>query len=373
MQKLCVRGGFHVNRLLQLAEARRGAKAKREARAERETLLGCSLKVQMKLLSFSQAHIEVEITPIDRPRVVLVAQGGYAKEAAKNIALNVDSCRQVARSDAEDKSSPQHGNPVRRNTSDSSVDSAQRPHDLDVGSRVDAVMLGELVLDRQMIVVVLGNYPQVALTAFEKAVEEVNGKVSMLEDTLDQIVEMASELTKTEVLPTSRFDSLNVLSPKESREPSDSRKIVEVREEMILIVDRGFLREARFTCVGNLRLEGLIEAAHQSIVQFSPIFSLRFGEDLDKRLLKAACVFGRQSIVLGDSLFGAALLENVENLSHVAANDEVSALSVYLDLTAISGVIVANAIPKILEKLLEVKQKTLLSTSDFHDFGIAGE
>jgi hypothetical protein len=304
---------------------------------------------------------------------VLVAQGGYAEKVAKNIALNVDPCRQAARSDAGGGSPPQHGNPVRRNTSDSPVDSAQRPHDLDVGSRVGVVMLGGLVLDKQMIVVVLGNYPQVALTAFEKAVEEVNGKVPMLEGTLNQTVEMAGELTKIEVLPTSRFGSLDVLPPKESREPSDPRKIVEVRGEMVLIIDRGFSREARFTCVGNSRLEGLVEAAHQSIIQSSPTFSLRFGEDLDKRLLKAACVFGRQSVVLGDSLFGAALLKNFENLSHVAANDEVSALSVYLGLTAISGVIVANAIPKILEKLLEVEQKTLLPTSDFHDFGIAGE
>ncbi len=78
-------------------------------------------------------------------------------------------------------------------------------------------------------------------------------------------------------------------------------------------------------------------------------------------------------IVLGDSLFDAALLKNVENLSHVVANDEISALSVYLDLTTISDVIVANAISKILEKLLEVKQKTLLPTSDFHNFKIASK
>jgi len=59
MQEPCVRGGFHVNRLLQLAGAGRGAGAGREARAGREagarrgTLLGCPLEIQMKLLPFS--------------------------------------------------------------------------------------------------------------------------------------------------------------------------------------------------------------------------------------------------------------------------------------------------------------------------------
>jgi len=100
---------------------------------------------------------------------------------------------------------------------------------------------------------------------------------------------------------------------------------------------------------------------------------LRFGKNLDKRLLKVACVLRRRSIVLGNSLFDATLLKNFENLSHVVANDKISVLSVYLDLTTILGVIVANAIPKILDKLLEVKQKTLLLTSNFYNFGIASK
>lgn len=78
----------------------------------------------MKLLPFSQAHIEVEVTLIDRPRVVLVAQGGYAKEVVKNIALNVNLYRQVVRSDVKGESSSQHENPIRRNTNNSSIDFA---------------------------------------------------------------------------------------------------------------------------------------------------------------------------------------------------------------------------------------------------------
>jgi len=100
---------------------------------------------------------------------------------------------------------------------------------------------------------------------------------------------------------------------------------------------------------------------------------LRFDKNLDKRLLKVAYVLGRQSIVLDDSLFDATLLKNFENLSHVVANDKINALSVYLDLTTILDVIVANAIPKILNKLLKVKQKTLLFTSNFHNFEIASK
>lgn len=135
-----------------------------------------------------------------------------------------------------------------------------------MSSRVDVVMLKELVFDKQMIVVVLRNYSQVTLTTFEKAIEEVNDKVSMLESTLNQIVEMANKLAKIEILPISRFGSLNVLSSKESRESNDPRKIVEVRKEIVLIVDKDFSREARFTSIDNSRLEGLIKATHQSIV-----------------------------------------------------------------------------------------------------------
>jgi len=100
---------------------------------------------------------------------------------------------------------------------------------------------------------------------------------------------------------------------------------------------------------------------------------LRFDKNLDKRLLKIAYVFERQSIVLDDSLFDVALLKNVENLSHVIANNKISVLSVYLDLTTILNVIVANVISKILKKLLEVKQKTLLFTSNFYNFEIANK
>ncbi len=100
---------------------------------------------------------------------------------------------------------------------------------------------------------------------------------------------------------------------------------------------------------------------------------MRFDKNLDKRLLKIAYVFERQSIVLDDSLFDVALLKNVENLSHVIANNKISVLSVYLDLTTILNVIVANVISKILKKLLEVKQKTLLFTSNFYNFEIANK
>jgi hypothetical protein len=101
-----------------------------------------------------------------------------------------------------------------------------------------------------------------ALIAFEKIIKEVNDKVSMLESTLNQIVKMASKLTKIKILLILRFDSLNVLSLKESRESNNSCKIVEVREEIVLIINRGFLRKTRFTCVGNSRFEELIEATH---------------------------------------------------------------------------------------------------------------
>jgi len=101
-----------------------------------------------------------------------------------------------------------------------------------------------------------------ALIAFEKIIKEVNDKVSMLESTLNQIVKMASKLTKIKILLILRFDSLNVLSLKESRESNNSCKIVEVREEIVLIINRGFLRKTRFTCVNNSRFEELIEATH---------------------------------------------------------------------------------------------------------------
>jgi len=77
---------------------------------------------------------------------------------------------------------------------------------------------------------------------------------------------MANELTKIEILLISHFGSLDVLLLKESRKSSDPCKIVEVREEIVLIINKGFLRKTRFTCVDNSRLERLIEATHQSIV-----------------------------------------------------------------------------------------------------------
>ncbi len=88
----------------------------------------------------------------------------------------------------------------------------------------------------------------------------------MFENTFDQIVEITSKLTKTKILLISRFGSLDVLSSKESRKSNDSRKIVEIREEIIFIVDKDFLRKTRFTCVDNSRFKELIEATHQSIV-----------------------------------------------------------------------------------------------------------
>ncbi len=234
-------------------------------------------------------------------------------------------------------------------------------------------MFKELVLDKQMIVIVLKNYSQITLITFEKIVEEINDKVLMLKSTLNQIVKMTSKLTKIEVFSILRFDSLNVFSLKESCESNDLSKIVEIREEIILIVDKDFLRKARFTCVNNSRFERLIKTTHQNIVQFNLIFSLRFDKNLDKRLLKIAYVFERQSIVFDDSLFDATLFKNVKNLSHVIANNKINVLSVYFNLTMILSVIVANAISKILEKLLEVKQKTLLLTFDFYNFKITNK
>jgi len=73
---------------------------------------------------------------------------------------------------------------------------------------------------------------------------------------------MASELTKIKILLISHFDSLNVLSLKESCESNDLCKIVKVRKEIVLIINRDFLRETRFTCVDNSRFERLIEATH---------------------------------------------------------------------------------------------------------------
>lgn len=100
------------------------------------------------------------------------------------------------------------------------------------------------------------------MTTFEKIIEEVNDKVSIFESTLNQIVKMTNKLTKIKILLISRFDSLNVLLSKESRESNNSRKIVEIREEIVLIVDKDFLRKTRFTCVDNSRFEELIEATH---------------------------------------------------------------------------------------------------------------
>ena len=100
---------------------------------------------------------------------------------------------------------------------------------------------------------------------------------------------------------------------------------------------------------------------------------MRFDKNLDKRLLKIAYILERQSIVLDNNLFDATLLKNFKNLSHVVANNKINALNVYFDLTTILGVIVANAISKILNKLLEVKQKTLLFTSNFYNFRIANK
>jgi len=97
---------------------------------------------------------------------------------------------------------------------------------------------------------------------FEKIIKEVNDKVLMFESTFNQIVEITNKLTKIKILLTSRFDSLDVLLLKESRKSSNLRKIVEVKEEIILIVDKDFLRKARFTCVNNSRFEKLIETTH---------------------------------------------------------------------------------------------------------------
>ncbi len=131
-----------------------------------------------------------------------------------------------------------------------------------MNSRVDVVMLKELILNKQMIVVVLENYSQMTLTTFEKIIEEINDKVSMLKDTLNQIVEMTSKLTKIKILLISRFDLLDVLLLKEFCESNDPRKIVEIREEIIFIVDKDFLRKARFTCVDNSRFKKLIKTTH---------------------------------------------------------------------------------------------------------------
>jgi len=46
-------------------------------------------------------------------------------------------------------------------------------------------MLEELVLDKQIIVVILENYSQITLTTFKKIVEEINDKVLMLKNTLN--------------------------------------------------------------------------------------------------------------------------------------------------------------------------------------------
>ncbi len=100
------------------------------------------------------------------------------------------------------------------------------------------------------------------LTTFEKIIEKVNDKVSMLKNTFNQIVEITNKLTKIKILLISRFDSLDIFLSKESCESNDLRKIVEVREEIILIVDKDFLRETRFTCVDNSRFKRLIEATH---------------------------------------------------------------------------------------------------------------
>jgi len=77
---------------------------------------------------------------------------------------------------------------------------------------------------------------------------------------------MTSKLTKIKILLISHFDSLNVLSLEESRESNDLCKIVKIREKIILIINKDFLRETRFTCVNNSRLKRLIKATHQSIV-----------------------------------------------------------------------------------------------------------
>ncbi len=66
-----------------------------------------------------------------------------------------------------------------------------------------------------------------------------------------------------------------------------------MREEIIFIIDKDFLRETRFTCVDNSKLEKLIKTTHQNIIQFILIFSLRFNKNLDKRLLKIAYVLKR--------------------------------------------------------------------------------
>lgn len=73
---------------------------------------------------------------------------------------------------------------------------------------------------------------------------------------------MTNKLTKIKILLISRFDLLDVFLLKEFYESNDSRKIVKIREEIILIVNKDFLRKTRFTCVNNSRLEKLIKATH---------------------------------------------------------------------------------------------------------------
>jgi len=102
----------------------------------------------------------------------------------------------------------------------------------------------------------------VTLTTFEKIIKEVNDKVLILKSTLNQIVKMASKLTKIKILPILHFDSLDVLSLKKSRKSNDLCKIVKVKEEIVLIINRDFLKETRFTCVNNSRLKRLIETTH---------------------------------------------------------------------------------------------------------------
>jgi len=84
----------------------------------------------------------------------------------------------------------------------------------------------------------------------------------MLESTFNQIVKITNKLTKIKILLILHFDLLDVLSSKKSCKLNDFYKIVEVKREIVFIIDRDFLRKARFTCVNNSRFKRLIETTH---------------------------------------------------------------------------------------------------------------
>lgn len=152
-----------------------------------------------------------------------------------------------------------------------------------------------------------------------------------------------------------RFDLLNVLSLKEFDESNDLRKVIEIREKVIFVVNKDFSKKTKCMYVNNSKFEKLIKTTHQNIIQSNLIFSLRFDKNFDKCLLKIANVLMRQSIILNDHLFDATLLKNFKNFLYVIANDEIRILNVYFNLATILSFIVANAIFKILKQFLKVK------------------